>query len=144
MQYMLTRPIPQLFQISSGTYFNFHLQSVSLLLFKTGNKAICRLPHDRLAACFVEATRPACNLLLAFVLMPRFLGLFWWIPQIIYKYIRQQNDILEVIQNENCNIFIVSRLAPFGTTWITSACRWNKSRNKWNIESKYFFLSFPF
>lgn len=73
MQRMLTRPIPALFQISSGGYFNFCLQSGSLVLFEAGNKAIYRLPHDRLAACFALATRLAYNLLLPFVLMPRFL-----------------------------------------------------------------------
>lgn len=99
---------------------------------------------DGFAECFAEATRLAYNLLLPFVLMPRFLGLFWWIKQIIYKYTCQQKATLGVIQNKNCNIFIVSRLAPFGTTWIISVCRWNKSRNKCNIETKNFFLSFPF
>lgn len=142
MQCMLTRPTPQRFQVSSHGYFNFHLQSISLVLFKAGNKAICRLPHDRFAWCFAEATRLAYNLLLLFVLMPRFLGLFWWIQQIIYKYIRQQNDILGVFQNKNCNIFIGSRLAAFVATWVRSVCLWNKSRNKCNIEIKCFFSAF--
>lgn len=139
MQCMLTRPSPQLFQISTDGCFNFHLQSVSLVLFKAGKEAICRLPHERLAACFAEGTRLAYNLLLIFVLTPTFLGLFWWIQQIIYKHICQQNDILGGIQDENCNLFLISRLAPFGTMWIRSVCLWNKSRNKCNVETKYFF-----
>lgn len=41
-------------------------------------------------------------------------------------------------------MFTISGFAPSGTTWIISACQWNKSRNKCNKESKYFFLHFPF
>lgn len=86
----------------------------------------------------------AYHLPLPFVLMPGSLGLFWCMQLIIYKYIRQQNDILEVIQNEDSDMFPISGLAPFGTTRIISACQWNKSRNKCNRETKYFFLHFPF
>lgn len=40
--------------------------------------------------------------------------------------------MLEVIQNEDSDVFTVSELAPFGTTWIISVCQLNKRRNKFD------------
>jgi len=86
----------------------------------------------------------AHHLLLPFIVMLGCLGLFWCLQLIVYTYICQQNDSLEAIQNEDSDMFTISGLAPFGTTQIISACQWNKSRNKRNRESKYFFLHFHF
>lgn len=143
MQCMLTRLIPQLFQISLGGYFNFHLQSVSLVLFKAGNKAACRLPRDGLAACFAETTKLAYNLLLPFVLMPRFLGLFWWIQQIINKYISQRKVTLGVFQMRTVTYTLYQDLHHLEQHGLYLSVN-VKSRNKCNIETKYFFLCFPF
>lgn len=75
--------------------------------------------------------------------MPRFLGLFWWIQQIINKYISQRKVTLGVFQMRTVTYTLYQDLHHLEQHGLYLSVN-VKSRNKCNIETKYFFSVFHF